>query len=92
MTSAVALADRMLGSVEMTRPVNPWTMAARAGYRVRVNPDGTAGVVLGATLVVPGWPDEERGDEVLRLLALRAIETTSAPVEADDVVRALRAA
>lgn len=70
------MAGRMLEAVEMTAPVHPWVMAARAGYRVRMGPGSLPAMTLGPTIVVPEHREERRAFAVLHELAHAALRNS----------------
>ncbi|MBK8260191.1 MAG: ImmA/IrrE family metallo-endopeptidase [Nannocystis sp.] len=79
MVDVEGLASEMLESVEMGCPVHPWTMAARAGYVVRVGPARYPAMTLGPTIVVPDHRDERRAFAVLHELAHATLRNAGLP-------------
>ena len=67
------IAARMLDAVEVAAPVCPWTMAARAGFAVKVGPARRPAMTLGPVIVVPPHRVERRAFSVAHELAHAAL-------------------
>lgn len=67
------MAARMLDAVEVAAPICPWTMAARAGFAVKVGPARQPAMTLGPVIVVPPHRVERRAFSVAHELAHAAL-------------------
>lgn len=86
-----ALAARVYAAAEVTAPIDPWLLAARSGFEVRIDPATERAVCYGplGIVTVPDVDDDARGRELLRVLMTNVLENTRAMPANDENVEAL---
>lgn len=80
-----ALVRRWLELAGVEAPVHPWTLAALAGYDVKLHPLLEHGTALGSTILVPDIEKEARGREVLRVVVRGGLQVAQLPADDESV-------